>query len=89
LLDRGPAKKVSVAQEFLKALQRWNFKRASFRRVVGRSSSALASRCFRVERLVKRRNVRIVDLGILRAINPRQVAFDRLFAHVDSPFSWR
>ena len=34
-------------------------------------------RCLRVERFVERRNIGIVDLGILHAINPRQVAVDR------------
>jgi len=48
--------------------------------------------CFRrlrKERLVKRRNVRIVDIGVFHAVNPRQVALDRFFVHVDLPFSWR
>ncbi len=38
--------------------------------------------------LVEWRNVRIVDLGIPHAINPRQIALDRSFAHVGAPFSW-
>ena len=45
--------------------------------------------CLRKERLVEPRDVGIVDLGVLHAVNPRQVAFDRFFAHVDLPFSWR
>ncbi len=44
--------------------------------------------CF--EKLIpERRNVRIVDLGILHPVKPCQVAFDRFFAHVNSPSSWR
>jgi hypothetical protein len=39
-------------------------------------------RCLGEERLVERRNVRIVDPGILRPVNSRQAAFDRCFAHV-------
>jgi hypothetical protein len=45
--------------------------------------------CLRVERLVERRNVRIVDPGILHAVNSRQVAFGGFSVHVDLPFSWR
>jgi hypothetical protein len=35
----------------------------------------------------ERRNVRIVDAGILHPIKPSQVAFDRFFAHGGLPFS--
>ncbi len=37
----------------------------------------------------ERRNVRIVDVGILHPVKPSQVAFDRFFAHGGLPFSWR
>ncbi len=46
-------------------------------------------RCPSEEGLVERRNVRIVDLVILHAVNSSQVAFDRFLAHVDLPFAWR
>jgi len=46
-------------------------------------------RCFLEKCLVEWRNVRIVDIGVLQAINSRQVAFDRSFVHVGSPSSWR
>ena len=35
--------------------------------------------------IAERRNVRIVDFGILHPVKPCQVAFDRFFAHVGSP----
>src|SRR6266852_6239746 len=48
------------------------------------------SNCGLFEKLVPEWwDVRIVDVGILHPVKPRQVAFDRFFAHVGSPSSWR
>ena len=41
------------------------------------------------KRLVQPRNVRIINLSVLHAVNPRQVALDRFFSHAGSPFSWK
>ena len=38
-------------------------------------------RCLLEKRLVERPNIRIVDIGILHAVNSRQVALDRFFVH--------
>jgi len=48
-----------------------------------------SGRCLPEKCLVEPRNVRIVDIGVLHAVNARQVAFDGSFVHVGSPSSWR
>jgi len=46
--------------------------------------------CCLFEKLVsKRRDVGIVDVGVLHPVKACQVALDRFSAHVGSPFSWR
>ena len=49
-------------------------------------------RCLLEKCLIQWRNVRIVDIGILHAVNSRQVARflanDRFFVHLGSPSSW-
>src|SRR5258708_35540693 len=50
----------------------------------GPSRGCLGEKC-----LIERWDVRIVDIGVPHAVNPRQVAFDRSFVHADSPSSSR
>lgn len=45
-------------------------------------------RCLGKELIAKGRNVRIVDIRFLDAVNPSQVALDRFLAHVDLHSSW-
>jgi hypothetical protein len=45
--------------------------------------------CLLEKRLVQRRNVRIVDIGVPHPVNSRQVAFDRFPVHAGSLSSWR